>query len=108
MDGFGKITDSYVQELKKSKTFQRYKDKYNALKKDEELLNKTKEYQKKRYELQRNSNADELYDKSDSLEREYAFLYENPVSRDYLYAEVAVCRMVQEICLKITQVVDIE
>ena len=108
MDGFDKITEAYIKELKKTATCQRYKDKLKALKKDEELYKKVNEYRNKRFELQKNLNPDELYDQSDRLEREYAFLYDNPVSAGYLDAEVALCRMIQDISMKITQSVDFE
>ena len=108
MDGFDKLIDDYLKELKKSPTFKQYREKYAALKKDEEMWEKVSAYRKQRHELQKNTPADELYDKADWFERDNAYIYENKQAREFLEAEVAACRLVQDICLKITQSMDFE
>ena len=108
MDGFDKLTDDYLKELKKSPVFKQYRDKYTALKKDEEMWEKVFEYRKLRHELQKNTSPDELYDKADWFERDHAYIYENKQAKEFLEAEVAMCRLVQDICLKITQSMDFE
>ena len=108
MESFDKLTEIYIEDLKKTPTYKQYRDKLKALKIDDEMWEKVTEYKNKRFELQKNLNPDELYDQSDRLEREYAFLYDNPVSAGYLDAEVAICKLVQDTCLKITQAIELE
>lgn len=108
MDGFDKITDNYIKELKKTKTYKQYKDKLAALKKDEEMWGKVQEYRNKRMELQNNSSPAELYDKEDWFERDYAYIYENKQAREFLEAEVALCRLVQDICYNLTASLEFE
>ncbi|MCR4929415.1 MAG: YlbF family regulator [Lachnospiraceae bacterium] len=108
MDGFDKLTENYIKELKKTQTYKTYRDKLNALKKDEEMWNKVSEYRKKREELQNNTPSEELYDKADWFEREHAYIYDNKQAKEFLEAEVALCRLVQDICFKLTQSLDFE
>lgn len=108
MSELDRITEAYVKEVRKSKTYQKYKERLNALKKDEELYKKVEEYRTKRYEMQKNTPAHELYDKADYLEREYAYLYDNQLSARFLESEVALCRMIQDICFKIAQSIDFD
>ena len=108
MDGFDKTTESFIKELKKTKTYRQYKDKLAALKKDEEMWAKVLEYRNKRMELQNNSSQDELYDKADWFEREYAYIYENKQAKEFLEAEIALCRLVQDISYKLVQSLEFE
>ena len=108
MDGFDKVTENYIKELKKSEVYKQYKDKLNALKKDEEMWNKVTEYKNKRYDLIKNTSGDELFDKADWFEKDYAYIYENKAAKEYLDAEVAICKLVQDTCFKITQAIELE
>ncbi|MBO4309678.1 MAG: YlbF family regulator [Lachnospiraceae bacterium] len=108
MESFDKQTENYIKELKKTAIYKTYKDSLAALKKDEEMWEKVREYRKKREELQKNSSSEELYEKADWFEKDYAFVYENKQAREFLEAEVALCRLIQDICFSITKSLDFE
>lgn len=108
MESFDKLTEVYIEDLKKTPTYKTYKDKLKALKKDDEMWEKVKEYRNKRFELQKNTSPEELYDKADWFERDHAYIYENKQAREFLEAEVALCKLVQDICFRLTSSIEFE
>lgn len=108
MESFDKLTEIYIEDLKKTPTYKQYRDKLKALKKDDEMWEKVTEYKNKRFELLANCSSDELYDKADWFERDYAYIYENKQAREYLEAEAALCRLIQDICFKLTKSIEFE
>jgi len=108
MDDFDKLTENYIKELKKTDVYRQYKERLTELKKDEEMWEKVSKYREQRFDLINNTAPDELYDKADWFERDNAFIYDDIKARGFLDAEVALCRTVQDICLKITEEMDFE
>lgn len=64
------------------------------------------DYRCRNYELQ--TSNDNAFDKIDQFEKEYAGFRENPMVSDFLAAELAFCRMMQDINIKITEAVNFE
>ena len=55
------------------------------------------EFRYRNYKLQNETEADRLFDETDCFEREYEEFRKNPIVSDFLAAELAFCRMYQEI-----------
>lgn len=66
------------------------------------LKQRIDDYRKKNYRLQNEMDSDALFDEIDRFEREYEDFRKNPVVSDFLAAELAFCRMCQEITEKIS------
>lgn len=98
----------YVKEIKNSDIYQRYCYQLEKIKKSPELYDKINEYRKKNYEMQSMTQVDELFDKMDAFEREYEKFRENPIVDDFLKAELAFCRLMQELETFVTQEIDFE
>ena len=49
-----------------------------------------------------------MYDKADRIRQEYADVFNNQDAKKFLDAEVAICRMVQDISIKIAEAIDFE
>ena len=60
-----------------------------------------------RFEFQ-NYDGDDLFEKIDEFEKEFKDFEEEPIVREYLAAELEICRRIQEINASITDVVDID
>ena len=58
--------------------------------------------------MQSTTQVDELFDKMDAFEREYEKFRENPIVDDFLKAELAFCRLMQELETFVTQELDFE
>ena len=67
-----------------------------------------KEYSLQLAKLKEHPQVDELFDKMYMFEKEYEEFRENPLVDDFLKAELAFCRMMQEIDLSIAEKLDFE
>lgn len=55
------------------------------------------EYRERNFKLQNETDSDRLFDETDRFEREYEEFRKNPIVNDFLAAELAFCRMYQEL-----------
>lgn len=108
MNGFNNEINDFVDKVKKSEVYEEYRRTLDELKKDPELYTRVEEYRKQRANMQNFSNAEELYERADLFEKENEWLKKIPAAAEFLEAELALCRMVQDICLKITEALDFE
>ena len=98
----------FMEEIRKSDIYRDYDFQKKRLKQEPELFAKVQEYRKMNYELQTSAQGDDLLDKMEAFEREHEKFRENPLVDDFLRAELALCRMVQEIYVQITAELDFE
>lgn len=92
----------FVNSIRETETYKKYRIQLEKLKEDPELLAQVNEYRRRNYELQNTSQIDELFDKMYSFEKEYEKFRDNPIVDEFLSAELAFCRMMQEIEIVIT------
>lgn len=98
----------FVKSIKESDTYKAYYYQLERLKRNPELYEKVNEFRKRNYEIQNTSQVDELFDKMDAFEQEFEKFREDPVVDEFLRAELAFCRMMQEVNLYITEAVNFE
>ncbi len=103
-----KAVDNLVEEIKKSNTYMEYDFQRDKLKKQPELFNRVQEYRQRNFDLQNGSQGEDLFEKMDAFEKEYEEFLEIPLVDDFLNAELAFCRMMQEVNLRITTELDFE
>ncbi len=96
-----------IDEIRQSKTFREYEVQKETIMKQPELYAKVVEYREKNYELQETTPEEELFDKLEQFQKENEKLTELPIVDDFLRAEVALCRMLQELSLNVVEAVDI-
>lgn len=101
-------TLKYAKAIKETDTYKKYYEQLERLKKYPKQYQKVNEFRQKNFEIQNTTGKDELFDKMDEFEREYEEFREDPVVDDFLRAELAFCRMMQEIVLYITEAVEFE
>lgn len=70
------------------------------------LKEKIDEYRRRNYELQNGSGIE--FDKIDQFEKEYENFREDPLVSGFLAAELAFCRLIQDINIDITAALDFE
>ena len=63
-------------------------------------------YRRRNFEIQ--TSPDTVYDVIEKFENEYAQFRENPLVADFLAAELAFCRLMQLLSLKVTEELDFE
>lgn len=71
-----------------------------------ELKAQIDEFRKRNYELQ--TSADTAFEKIEEFEEKYSDFRQNPMVSDFLAAELAFCRMMQNINLHLTEALHFE
>ena len=90
-------TEQFVKEICETDVYKTYVMQLERLKKNPELYKQVNDYRKLNFEMQNASQVDDLFDKMDYFEKEYKQFCENVIVDDFLKAELALCRMMQEI-----------
>ena len=97
---------AYIDAIKSSEEYLDYTSKKNRVKQFPELKARIDEYRRRNNEMQNSENT--VYENIEAFEKEYEALWEEPLAADFLTAELAFCRMMQEVNLKITESLDFE
>lgn len=98
----------FIEKMKDTPEYRNYVREKERVKAHPELKAQIDEYRKMIFEVQSLTNEDEIYDKMEQFEREYADFGEEPMVSDFLEAELELCRLVQEIEEVITDALDFE
>ena len=99
-------TEALVQAILTSDVYQEYQRCLAKVKELPELKAQIDEFRTRNDELQQ--SPDYAFDKMEQFQREYQSFRENPLVSDFLAAELAFCRMVQEMESRITSQIDFE
>lgn len=98
----------FVKAIKDTDTYKGYCCQLEKIKKSPALFQQVNEFRQKNYEIQNTGQANDLFDKLDAFEKEYEKFRENPIVDDFLKAELAFCRLMQEINIIIAKELDFE
>lgn len=106
MHGVNKALENLIAEIMLSDIYKEYDTQRNKVNEQPELKEKIDEFRTRNYELQ--TSDDTALEQIDQFEREYSDFRENPLVSDFLAAELAFCRMIQDINESITQAIHFE
>lgn len=101
-----RLTD-LIGAIRESGEFRRYQEAKNKLHENPELEEVVHNFRKKNYQIQNSGNVN-LFDEVDKLERENSSIRRNPVVEEYMNAEIAFCRVVQNINWTLIEGLDFE
>ena len=107
-DSLENATASYVKAIRDTAVYKKYCEQLERLKRNPEQYQKVNELSRRNFEIQNTAQKDELFDKMDAFEQEFEKFREDPVVDEFLRAELAFCRMMQEVNLYITEAVNFE
>ncbi|MBQ2803771.1 MAG: YlbF family regulator [Lachnospiraceae bacterium] len=99
MNNVQKAANQMIDAIKASDIYQEYEKQLAVVKAQPELKHQIDEFRRRNYELQ--NSADCAFDKLEQFEQEYEEFRENPLVSDFLAAELAFCRMMQEVNIRI-------
>ncbi|MCM1123290.1 MAG: YlbF family regulator [Eubacterium sp.] len=110
------MSDSEIMEaakkfaaiIRESDTYKEYLLQREKIKTQPELYDKVNEYRQRNFDLQNEPDSGDLFDRVEEFGREYAKFCENPLVDDFLQAELAFCRMMQEVNVLLTAEIDFE
>lgn len=98
----------YASKIQKTETYRKYCYERDRIKQYPDLYAEVNEYRRKTFELQNYTDQDQLFDALDAYEKEYEKFRENPIVEGFLQAELAYCRMMQELNILIMNHLDFE
>ena len=99
---------TFAQEVKQSEIYQEYERQLSKIKEQPELYGKVNEFRQKNCDIQNSEPPESMMERMEELEQEYAWLRENALVEDFLQAELAFCRMMQEIDALIVKELDFQ
>ena len=97
-----------MDSIKESAEYQEFQKQNAILKQNPELKSKVDAFRAENYRIQNECDADNLFDVVEQMGRESAELRRHPEVNAYLDAELALCRMMQRICVKLTEGVEMD
>ncbi len=102
MIDFEMETENFVEKIRQTGVCQEYFRQKEKVKQYPDLKRRIDEFRKRNYRIQTEMDSDALFDEIDRFEKEYEEFRKNPIVSDFLAAELAFCRMYQEITEKIS------
>lgn len=99
---------AFADQIMTSDTYRQYYYQREKIKKQPELYEKVNEFRQRNFDLQNETDSDDMLDRMEAFEREYEKFRENPLVDDFLQAELAFCRMMQEVYVLLADEVDFE
>ena len=84
----------FIGAIKDSEEYKEYTREKEKVKQFPELKEQIDEYRRRNYMMQ--NSEDTVFENIEEFEKEYADLWEKPLVADFLAAELAFCRMMQE------------
>ena len=92
--------EQLAQAVKESEVYREYRRQSERVDNSGDMV--------RNFELQNSVQTEDLLDKLDDFEREYEKFREDPLVEEFLDAELAFCRMMQEIDVKLAEAMDFE
>ena len=103
-----KALEQLAQAIKDSDIYREYRRQSEKVDNTGDMREKIDEYRVRNFELQNSVQTEDLLDKLDAFEREYEKFREDPLVEEFLDAELAFCRRMQEIDVKLAEAMDFE
>lgn len=100
MEQIEEVLDELLNAIRNSDEYTRYQKIRKKVHEFPTLEHTLNEYRKQNYELQ-NSGRQNLYWEVDKLDEEFPSLKDNAYAQEYLAAELALCRIFQQINWKL-------
>ncbi len=106
MDPIDRSLQQLIADILASDIYHKYDEQRNLVNEQPELKAQIDTFRRRNLELQTSENT--TFEQIDSFEREYAQFRENPLVSNFLAAELAFCRMLQDINLRLTEAMHFE
>lgn len=97
MNQINEALEGLMEAVKGSEEYIRYQKIQERVNKLPELEEEINQFRRENYRLQNSQGTVDLYEETDRMEQEYMEFRKNPIVAEYLAAESALCRIVQQI-----------
>lgn len=99
--------EKYAERIRSTDAYRTYQEQLSLIRQDPEKYRRVNEFRKKNYELQKSEGRD-IDERIEALAEELEKFREDPVVDDFFRAELAFCRMMQEVNLRLTEAVNFD
>ena len=106
MSNIDRAMNQLILAIRESDTYREYLTQLEKVKAYPDLKKQIDDYRARNFELQ--TSSDVRFEQIDQFEKEYEGFRENPFVSDFLAAELAFCRMMQDINIRITEAMHFE
>ena len=106
MNNVDNAVNQLIAVIQDSETYHEYVKQLEKVKQQPELKYQIDDFRTRNYKLQTSGEA--AFERIEEFEREYMNFLENPCVSDFLEAELAFCRMMQDINIRITEAMHFE
>ena len=97
--------DEFIEKLKDTEVYREYEIQKNRLKEFPNLKQRVDDFRRRNYELQTRNYPDNMYDEMERFQKDNEAFQAIPQVRDFLSAELALCRMIQKVTSTIVEAV---
>ena len=98
----------FADTIMTSATYKEYLYQREKIKKQPELYEKVNEFRQRNFDLQNETDSEDIFDRMEAFDREYEQFREDPLVDGFLEAELAFCRLMQEVYALLAEEVDFE
>lgn len=107
LDGhLDQAVENLIGAIRESEAYGKYMLALAAVKEQPELKEKIDEFRRENYVMQ--NTGDMAFERIEQFEQAYSDFRENPLVSDFLAAELALCRQIQQINFNITEALNFE
>ena len=97
-----------LEAVKESPEYLEFRKQSTILGMDSELKARVDAFRADNYRVQNEADSDNLFEVVEQMGKESAELRRLPLVNSYLDAELALCKMMQRICIKLTEDIDMD
>ena len=97
-----------LEAIKESPEYVEFQKQNEILKQTPELKERVDAFRGDNYRIQNECDSDNLFDVVEQMGKESAELRRHPEVNAYLDAELALCKMMQKICVKLAEGIDMD
>ncbi len=101
-------TEKLAEALVNSEEYKRFTRIRDKVAKNPELRERINEFRIHNYQLQNSSEVLDVMEELDTMLGNYQDFRKDPMVDEFLRAELRVCRMLQEICLRVVENIDLD
>lgn len=98
-----KAIENLLDAIRQTKEYTEYRCQLDKINMQPELHQQIDDFRRENYQLQNCTPQEEMLQRIEQFEEKYRVFRENPLVNDFLAAEIAFCRKMQEINLRITE-----
>jgi len=95
-----------AKSIRETDIYRTYRDQIEKIDKVPGLMERINDFRQKNLALQSTTPSEDMLDKVEAFRKEYEHFREEPLVEDFLQAELEVCRMMQDIQVKLTEAID--